>query len=97
MMNKGPKITELTETTTLAMLIADKTPRPMILYTIYDKPEDYPRHFVVRSWNADKTGVEAGPCQLADTLEGARALVPVGMVNLGRVEGDDAKIVETWI
>lgn len=66
------------------------------LFTIYDHPSDFPDKFVVRIWD----GREAQPtpyCSLWDTLDDARADIPSGRVNLNRNEGDDAKIVETWI
>jgi hypothetical protein len=67
------------------------------LFTIYERPKDYPNNFVVRRWiivGGQPTGQE---CQLADTLEESRILIPPGLFNLGRQPGDDPAIVETWV
>jgi len=70
----------------------------MTLYTIYDHPSDYPDHFVVRRHTIYPWRVSPdNGCQLAPTLEDARALLPAGLYNLGRVAEDDPVIVETWI
>ena len=70
-------------------------------FTIFERPRDYPNHFVVRRFDvhASLAGVVL-PCgnpSLADSLEAARAAVPAGCANVGREPGDDAKIVESWM
>ena len=70
----------------------------MIQWTIYDHPRDYPEHFVVRKWEI--TDGHISPCPekyLAATLPEARAHVPAGYYNLGRMDDDDPVIIETWI
>jgi hypothetical protein len=64
------------------------------LYVIYDHPRDYPESFVVRRWDLEIPREVVGT---APTLEAARELVPPGLYNLERYEGDDPNIVEVWI
>lgn len=67
-------------------------------YTIYERPADYPDKFVLRAWLVEKGSVTAyDPVGLADTLEGARALVPLGRERIPRVSSDDPVIVESWL
>jgi hypothetical protein len=70
----------------------------LILYTIYDRPADFPTRFVVRAWWVHTAGVELVPggVSLADTLDDARAAIPPGHVLIARDELDDPVIVETW-
>lgn len=68
----------------------------LVQYAIYEKPVDYPDSFVVRQWEISAGEVSPGPAQLADSLEGARALIPAGAQLLPDFEGDDPKIVEVW-
>ena len=66
-------------------------------YAIYDHPSDYPHNFVVRRWDVYDgfdVPVPNGNPVLAETLEGARAAVPPGLVNIGRMPGDDPVILE---
>lgn len=65
-------------------------------YVIYDHPLDYPHHFVVRQFHIGSGTVTAGSTDLADSLENARKLIPLGLVNVGRHHEDDFAIVETW-
>jgi hypothetical protein len=66
-------------------------------YVIYNSPKDYPGEFLVRRW-----GIGPGlpvPLEVVarcPTLEEARQAVPSGAICLGRYEGDDPVIVETW-
>jgi hypothetical protein len=68
-------------------------------YVIYDHPRDYPDYFVVRAWEIN-SGIPIplpfGNPVLTETLDEARAAVPVGFVNIGRFEEDDPVIVEVW-
>lgn len=70
-------------------------PSPEILnfYTIFDHPEDFPEHFVVRRFEYDQPTEEF---QLADTLDAARALIPPGLFCAKRDENDAPYIVECW-
>lgn len=67
---------------------------PLELFVIYDHPRDYPGHFVVRRWSGAKPTQDFA---IADTLEKARAEVPMGLHRLPHQQGEDPAIVETWI
>lgn len=76
------------------------------MWTIYCRPTDYPNHYVVRrcvviqaehhARGASLTLRHDHECQLADSLEEARKLVPPGLFNLHRQPEDEPQIVETW-
>lgn len=73
-------------------------PRELLIWTVYDHPTDFPDAYVVRAHR-----IMAGHSEptdqifLANTLEEVRALLPPGLHRLARNEGDDPKIVESWI
>jgi len=68
-------------------------------WTIYDRPEEFPDHIVVRQWWA------VGPGQIVmhpfaivcDSLEEAREQIPAGRIYFPRDPDDDLVIVETWL
>lgn len=64
------------------------------LWTVYDHPLDYPKHYVTRRW----TLTEPKECYQFETLEALREFLSnKGLVCLARFEQDDPKIIETWI
>jgi hypothetical protein len=68
------------------------------MMTIYEKPTDFPNHFVVRKWRL----VHNEPCPdpvayCVSTLEQARNIVPPTLHRTARTDRDDKNIVETWI
>lgn len=68
-------------------------------YAIYENPADYPGWFVVRRWEVHDGVPAPVPCpnpKLAPSLEAARAAVPSGYFNIGRMAEDDPVIVEVW-
>jgi len=69
------------------------------IYTIYDHPRDYPEHFVVRAFRVTAEAVvPSDDCWLAQSLTGARVLVPnIAACNLGRLPEDDPAIIESWL
>ena len=67
---------------------------PLELFVVYDHPRDYPGHFVVRRWLGDQPTEDFA---VADTIEAARAEVPMGLHRMPPQPGEDAVIVETWI
>lgn len=67
---------------------------PLEMFVVYDHPKDYPGHFVVRRWFADRPTEDFA---IADTIEKVRAEVPMGLHRMPRQEKDDAVIVEVWI
>ena len=67
-------------------------------WTIYNRPRDYPAHYVVRMWTASDGGVIMGKvAALCGSLDEARAQIPPDAIYLGRQPDDDPVIVETWI
>jgi hypothetical protein len=71
------------------------------IYTIYDRPRDYPDRVVVRPWVVVPGSLEAVPlkiCRTYETVEQAReACRRFGLYKLDRQPGDDPCIVETWL
>ena len=67
---------------------------PLEMFVVYERPRDYPAHFVVRRFLGEKPTEDFA---MAETLDGARAEVPPGLVMMARAEGDDPKIVEVWL
>jgi hypothetical protein len=69
------------------------------LYVIYERPRDYPDHFVCRLW-INSLAIDP-PCAICSTLEEVRRKlrhqVPAGLINLGRFPEDDPTIVEVWV
>ena len=68
------------------------------IWTVYDKPADFPTMFVARRW------VVVGPVPhatddvvFAYNLERLRDQLPPGLVRLPPSPGDDPVIVESWI
>lgn len=68
------------------------------LFTIYERPKDYPTCFVVRKWIIHGAEPEpGGVVALSKTLDGARKSIPPGLTCLTRNVEDDPVIVETWL
>jgi hypothetical protein len=68
------------------------------IWTICDHPSDHPDGFTVRKHIVGR-GV-SGPTQemfVAPTLDEARALLPPGLMCVGREPDDDPVIVESWM
>ena len=70
----------------------------LFMWVIYERPSDFPEHFVVRRWWTDRGKVYANPtCQFFDTLEEARASLPRNLFCMARSAGDQPQIKEVWI
>lgn len=74
--------------------------KPLITYTIFDHPADYPGSFVVRAFTV--TDGEPIPAEgiMYESQDANRCrdfLAGKGLVNLGRMAGDDPVILETWV
>lgn len=68
-------------------------------YVIYERPRDFPNHWVVLAWDIVRGQLEPTPhgdVVLADSLEAARDSVPPGLIRLGRNPSDEQTIVEVW-
>jgi len=68
-------------------------------WTIYHRPSDFPHHYAVRMWVVTDDGqpLMYGFAAICDTLEEAREQIPAGCYCVGREEGDDPVIVESWL
>jgi hypothetical protein len=67
----------------------------LTMWVIYDKPKDFPEETVAR-----RHEVPGGPTDnmMGGEVEFMRDVFrAAGLVCIGRQEGDDAKILETWI
>jgi hypothetical protein len=82
-----------------ARLLGTKKVRdPLGMWVIYDHPTDFPDKFVARRFYiGPRVILSSDDFVTSDTLNGVRALLPDGLINIGRDEHDDAKIVETWV
>ncbi len=71
----------------------------LVIYTIYERPSDYPDKFVVRAHAVGSDGKQyvSQECKLADSLKEARSHIPPDKVRMQRQPADDPVIVETWI
>jgi hypothetical protein len=70
------------------------------IWTIYDHPRDFPDNFVARRFETGSGNPAPGVTD--DVLVGELALMRLafqraGLTCLTRNEGDDRKIVETWL
>ena len=72
---------------------------PLVMWTVYNRPTDYPEHCVARRWEIGEG--EATPTWLvivAPDLATLRAhLGNMGLYCLPRHESDEPQIVETWL
>lgn len=68
-------------------------------WTIYQHPEDYPKHYAVRQWWLTTQGnlVYRATAVLCETIEEAREQIPQGAILFPREDGDDPVIAETWM
>jgi hypothetical protein len=70
---------------------------PLSIWVVYERPRDYPQHYVVREWTCDNPSV-AKQAWFFSSLDLARAaLAASGLTCLMPFAGDDPCIVETWI
>jgi len=71
----------------------------MSMWTVYDHPTDYPRHFVARRFVVLGGGL-FGPtddARFATTLSELRTMLPRGLYRLDRMPDDDPKVLEVWL
>ena len=69
------------------------------MWTIYDHPKDYPDTYVARRWEVGPTGAMATRVLMTSEDLGwlREQMEDMGLTCLARVDGDDSKIVETWL
>lgn len=87
--------------------VAERLVKPpgwiMTIWVIYDHPKDFPDKFVLRPHFVVSDG-EDGAREMpswqewiGDTLDEVRKRVPWGLACFPRDEGDDPRIVESWL
>lgn len=69
------------------------------IWTVTERPRDYPDKFVARRWLVDRQGEHpTSDILLSDDIEWIRAwLRERGFVCIPRQEADDPVIVESWL
>ena len=69
-----------------------------IIWTIYERPSDFPDKFVLRSWEVEADSPAPMTASvMADTIDEIRNLLPRGLVCLAGCTHHDPRIVETWL
>jgi hypothetical protein len=67
-------------------------------WVIYERPQDYPEHYVMRLWLVVNGRLIITPVtKFAKTLEDIRKDVPPGLICFLRDESDVPQLVETWM
>ncbi|TMA26143.1 MAG: hypothetical protein E6J78_15110 [Deltaproteobacteria bacterium] len=70
----------------------------MELWTVYDRPRDFPQHCAVRKVLVEEDGLEPADWHLFRSLQEARAaLARRGLIPVPRGVRDDPALVETWL
>ena len=69
------------------------------MWTVYERPKDYPDDYVARLWEVDANGPRpTASIVIAPSLEIVRdEMMQMGLVMLTRSPEDDPAIVETWL
>lgn len=69
------------------------------IWTIYEKPRDYPQSYVARRWITQPGGLMIATTDvlIAPSLGMVRRLLPPGLSLFSRQPGDEPCIVETWL
>jgi hypothetical protein len=69
------------------------------MFTIYDRPADFPHHVCVREFRMLEDGRQsvAAVAGLYDSIEAARDDLPPFLHRIPRQAGDLASVVETWL
>jgi hypothetical protein len=74
---------------------------PLRMWTVYDRPSDFPNSCVARLWQINRGDPEpqaTGEIIVGHTVEAVRQqLARCGLTCLARSEGDDPCVVETWL
>lgn len=72
----------------------------LAMWTVYDSPTDYPGKVVARRFDVDASGPKpSASIIIMDDLDKLREMLAfeLNLTCLTRNEGDDPKIVETWL
>lgn len=71
---------------------------PLVIWTVYDRPRDYPHGTIARMWRIDRDGARPTATCLVAPLEKIRDhLRGSGLICVARAEEDDPPIVESWL
>lgn len=70
----------------------------LMMWVIYDHPSDAPHAFVLRAHSVltDGSIIVSSVAWYGKTPDELRAILPPGVVSLGRQPEDDPEIVEVW-
>lgn len=79
--------------------IGQPRPEPISILTIFERPKDYPTKYVVREFILDRDGqlYARRACNLADSLEEARLLIPPGRICFSEPNTPELPAVESWV
>jgi len=67
-------------------------------WIIYEFPSDFPDGYVLRAqWQCGQETLVSRIAWYGRDADELRAILPPGCVNLSRMPGDDAAILEVWI
>lgn len=70
----------------------------MKIYTIYDRPDDFPNEVVGRiSYIKPNSVIQGELFGRGKTVEEVRSQLPSGLICLGRQPHDRPQIVESWM
>lgn len=67
------------------------------MWVVYDHPRDYPQHFVARMHLTLPSPQPTDHVIVASALSAIYDKLPLGLVKLARMEGDDPNILEVWL
>jgi hypothetical protein len=74
------------------------TREALSMWTVYERPRDYPDQCVARRCEIGPEGVKmTNDMFVADTVDELRALLPSGLFCMPRHATDDPVIVEVWL
>jgi hypothetical protein len=73
--------------------------RQIRIWTIYERPRDYPQGFIarLRVIEAGRISAPVGEPICGPTLQSVRDQLPKGLIPLSRDPLDESHIVESWI
>ena len=73
----------------------------LVVWTIYDSPDDFPGQIVIRGQEVRRGTPQPKPREgyiIAPSLDAARRILAErGYACVGRDDGDESKIVESWV
>lgn len=79
--------------------MSESVPPMLSMWTVYDHPSDFPKGFIARRWEIERSGAEpTADVMRAYDLEPLREqLRNMGLTCLDRNPEDEPQIVETWL